>query len=97
MLPYKQGDASARADADEAAQVPESGKIYSFNEGNYGSWAPHLQQYMDSLKVADKWDGKPYSARCGPQPCSVQTGAASATGRGGTPPQRSADDGTDQR
>lgn len=46
--------------------MPESGKIYSFNEGNYGSWAPHLQEYMDSLKVADKWDGKPYSARCRP-------------------------------
>lgn len=45
------------------AQVPESGKIYSFNEGNYGSWAPHLQEYMDSLKVAEKWGGKPYSAR----------------------------------
>ena len=45
------------------AQVPESGKIYSFNEGNYGSWAPHLQEYMNSLKDADKWGGKPYSAR----------------------------------
>ena len=49
--------------------MPESGKIYSFNEGNYGSWAPHLQEYMMSLKDADKWDGKPYSARCTSQPC----------------------------
>ena len=62
--------------------MPESGKIYSFNEGNYGSWAPHLQEYMDSLKDADKWDGKPYSARCGSQPRSVQTGAASAMAMG---------------
>ena len=51
--------------------MPESGKIYSFNEGNYGSWAPHLKEYMDSLKDADKWDGKPYSARCTSQPRSV--------------------------
>ena len=51
--------------------MPESGKIYSFNEGNYGSWAPHLKEYMDSLKDADKWDGKPYSARCASQPCFV--------------------------
>ena len=48
-------------------QVPDKGKIYSFNEGNYGSWAPHLKEYIDSLKDADKWDGKPYSSRCGPQ------------------------------
>ena len=44
-------------------QVPESGKIYSFNEGNYGSWAPHLKEYIDSLKDASKWEGKPYSSR----------------------------------
>ena len=44
-------------------QVPDKGKIYSFNEGNYGSWAPHLREYIDSLKDADKWDGKPYSSR----------------------------------
>ncbi len=43
--------------------MPESGKIYSFNEGNYGGWAAHLQAYMDSLKDASKWGGKPYSAR----------------------------------
>jgi len=38
-------------------------KIYSFNEGNYQGWSPELQQYMDSLKDADKWGGKPYSSR----------------------------------
>lgn len=26
-------------------------------------WSPGLQQYMDSLKDADKWGGKPYSSR----------------------------------
>lgn len=45
-------------------QVPESGKIYAFNEGNYGAWAPHLKEYIDSLKDDSKWGGKPYSARC---------------------------------
>ncbi|CAL5218421.1 g98 [Coccomyxa viridis] len=44
-------------------KVPDKGKIYSFNEGNYGSWAPHLQDYINSLKDASKWDGKPYSSR----------------------------------
>lgn len=44
-------------------QVPESGKIYAFNEGNYGGWEKGLQDYMMSLKDADKHGGKPYSAR----------------------------------
>ena len=32
-------------------KIPESGKIYSFNEGNYAMWSPGLKKYMDSLKV----------------------------------------------
>lgn len=44
-------------------QVPESGKIYAFNEGNYAGWEQGLQDYMMSLKDADKHGGKPYSAR----------------------------------
>ena len=32
-------------------KIPESGKIYSFNEGNYANWNQGLQKYMDSLKV----------------------------------------------
>jgi fructose-1,6-bisphosphatase I len=44
-------------------QIPDKGPIYSFNEGNYGSWAPELQQYMDSLKGTDNPAGKPYSSR----------------------------------
>jgi|APGre2960657444_1045066.scaffolds.fasta_scaffold01941_4 fructose-1,6-bisphosphatase I len=35
----------------ENIKIPESGKIYSFNEGNYAMWAPGLKKYMDSLKV----------------------------------------------
>ena len=44
-------------------KIPEVGKIYSFNEGNYQGWTPELQSYIDSLKDGDKWGGKPYSSR----------------------------------
>ncbi len=44
-------------------KIPEEGKIYAFNEGNYQGWTPELRAYIDSLKDADKWGGKPYSAR----------------------------------
>ncbi|KAK9825883.1 hypothetical protein WJX81_000895 [Elliptochloris bilobata] len=44
-------------------KVPEEGKIYAFNEGNYEGWETGLRDYMDSLKNASKWGGKPYSAR----------------------------------
>jgi len=48
----------------ENIKIPASGKIYSFNEGNYAMWTPGLKKYMDSLKVGgEKADGKPYSAR----------------------------------
>ena len=52
-----------RLTASMGLQVPESGKIYSFNEGNYMGWEQGLQDYMMSLKDADKHGGKPYSAR----------------------------------
>jgi fructose-1,6-bisphosphatase I len=41
-------------------QIPKSGKIYSFNEGNYELWDDKLKSYVDSLKNPDP---KPYSAR----------------------------------
>eukprot|EP00877_Chromochloris_zofingiensis_P014653 jgi/Chrzof1/9441/Cz04g03070.t1_FBP2[v5.2] len=44
-------------------KIPDAGKIYSFNEGNYELWDDSVKQYMDSLKDPSKWDGKPYSAR----------------------------------
>ncbi|KXZ52918.1 hypothetical protein GPECTOR_8g296 [Gonium pectorale] len=44
-------------------QIPEAGKIYSFNEGNYALWDDSVKAYMDSLKDPSKWGGKPYSAR----------------------------------
>jgi fructose-1,6-bisphosphatase I len=45
-------------------KIPDKGKIYSFNEGNYAMWTEGLKKYMDSLKVGGAAkDGKPYSAR----------------------------------
>jgi fructose-1,6-bisphosphatase I len=44
-------------------QVPEVGKIYSMNEGNYSMWDAETKAYTDSLKDPSKWGGKPYSAR----------------------------------
>jgi fructose-1,6-bisphosphatase I len=44
-------------------KVPDKGMIYSFNEGNYAGWSEGLRKYMDSLKDASKWGGKPYSSR----------------------------------
>eukprot|EP01025_Chloroclados_australasicus_P027762 TRINITY_DN27479_c0_g1_i2.p2 TRINITY_DN27479_c0_g1~~TRINITY_DN27479_c0_g1_i2.p2 ORF type:complete len:278 (-),score=35.25 TRINITY_DN27479_c0_g1_i2:150-983(-) len=44
-------------------KVPEEGKIYSFNEGNYQLWSDEVKAYIDSLKQPEKWGGKPYSAR----------------------------------
>eukprot|EP00270_Netrium_digitus_P001176 TRINITY_DN11273_c0_g1_i1.p1 TRINITY_DN11273_c0_g1~~TRINITY_DN11273_c0_g1_i1.p1 ORF type:complete len:422 (+),score=129.50 TRINITY_DN11273_c0_g1_i1:77-1342(+) len=42
-------------------QIPQKGKIYSFNEGNYELWNDNLKAYMSDLKDASS--GKPYSAR----------------------------------
>lgn len=44
-------------------KIPESGKIYSFNEGNMDLWDSGIQDYIKSLKCPEKWAGKPYSAR----------------------------------
>ncbi|KAG8074389.1 hypothetical protein GUJ93_ZPchr0006g42380 [Zizania palustris] len=46
----------------EKVQIPKSGKIYAFNEGNYALWDDKLKSYMDSLKEPGP-SGKPYSAR----------------------------------
>ncbi|EFJ05835.1 hypothetical protein SELMODRAFT_272310 [Selaginella moellendorffii] len=43
-------------------KIPDKGKIYAFNEGNYALWDPNLQSYINSLKDPGP-AGKPYSAR----------------------------------
>lgn len=48
----------------ERITVPESGKIYSMNEGKYGEWEEGVQKYADSLKTGGPERGsKAYSAR----------------------------------
>ncbi|PIA54500.1 hypothetical protein AQUCO_00900802v1 [Aquilegia coerulea] len=46
----------------ENIQIPKSGKIYSFNEGNYQLWDDKLKKYIDDLKDPGP-SGKPYSSR----------------------------------
>lgn len=44
-------------------RIPEKGKLYAANEGNYPKWTAGMRQYIDYLKVADKPTGRPYSGR----------------------------------
>jgi fructose-1,6-bisphosphatase I len=47
----------------EQIRIPEKGKVYAVNEGNYLKWPAGTRKYMDSLKVNDKASGRPYSGR----------------------------------
>jgi fructose-1,6-bisphosphatase I len=47
----------------EQIRIPDRGKVYATNEGNYHKWTPGMQQYADYLKVPDKATGRPYSGR----------------------------------
>ncbi|HSA62677.1 MAG TPA: class 1 fructose-bisphosphatase [Nitrospiraceae bacterium] len=47
----------------EQIRIPERGKVYAVNEGNYLKWPAGTRKYMDSLKVNDKASGRPYSGR----------------------------------
>ncbi len=44
-------------------RIPEKGKIYSINEGNYPYWTTGVRKYIDFLKEKDKESGRPYSGR----------------------------------
>jgi fructose-1,6-bisphosphatase I len=44
-------------------RIPEKGKIYSINEGNYPYWTTGVRKYIDYLKEKDKESGRPYSGR----------------------------------
>ncbi|XVF08218.1 hypothetical protein REPUB_Repub06bG0207400 [Reevesia pubescens] len=46
----------------ENIQIPKTGKIYAFNQGNYQLWDDKLKKYIDDLKDPGP-SGKPYSAR----------------------------------
>ncbi|KAG6433840.1 hypothetical protein SASPL_105458 [Salvia splendens] len=46
----------------ENIKIPNAGRIYSFNEGNYDLFDAKLQKYLDDLRKP--WpNGKPYSGR----------------------------------
>jgi fructose-1,6-bisphosphatase I len=47
----------------EQIRIPEKGKVYAANEGNYHKWPAGTKKYIDSLKVSDKTTGRPYSGR----------------------------------
>lgn len=47
----------------ENIQIPQEGKTYSANEGNYKHWTPEMQKYIDHLKGVGPDDGDPYSYR----------------------------------
>ena len=44
-------------------KIPEKGKIYSFNEGNYNLWNDDLRAYIEHVKDPAAHNGKPYSGR----------------------------------
>jgi fructose-1,6-bisphosphatase I len=47
----------------ENIQIPEKGKIYSVNEGNYQYWDEKTRALVDYFKTKDKTTGRPYSSR----------------------------------
>jgi len=47
----------------ENIKIPERGKIYSVNEGNYNYWDENVRRYVDYLKKPDVADGRPYTSR----------------------------------
>ena len=47
----------------ERITIPDRGKVYAVNEGNYHKWTAGVRKYVDSLKVSDKPTGRPYSSR----------------------------------
>ncbi len=48
----------------EPIRIPEKGKIYSVNEGNYKHWTENgIRKYIDWLKEKDEESKRPYSMR----------------------------------
>jgi fructose-1,6-bisphosphatase I len=44
-------------------RIPDRGKTYSVNEGNYFKWNEGVKRYVDYLKEEDASTGRPYSMR----------------------------------
>ncbi len=47
----------------EQIHIPDRGKIYAVNEGNYHQWPEGTKKYFDYLKMKDSATGRPYSGR----------------------------------
>lgn len=47
----------------ERIRIPDRGKVYASNEGNFHKWTPGMQKYVEYLKTSDKATGRPYSGR----------------------------------
>ncbi|UCF55845.1 MAG: class 1 fructose-bisphosphatase [Deltaproteobacteria bacterium] len=47
----------------ENIRIPEKGKIYSLNEGNYQYWDEKTRAMVDYFKTKDKATGRPYTSR----------------------------------
>ena len=44
-------------------RIPERGKMYSTNEGNYCRWDDRIKRYLELLKSESKEVGGPYAGR----------------------------------
>ena len=44
-------------------RIPERGRIYSVNEGNYPYWSEGVRKYVNHIKERDPDSGRPYKAR----------------------------------
>ena len=47
----------------ENIRIPERGKTYSINEGNYASWTDEVKRWNSWIKEESKDDGRPYGCR----------------------------------
>lgn len=47
----------------ENIRIPERGKTYSINEGNYGAWTDEVKRWNSWIKEEDKESGRPYGCR----------------------------------
>lgn len=47
----------------ENIRIPDKGKIFSVNDGNYQYWDENTQALVDYFKAKDKVTGRPYTAR----------------------------------
>jgi fructose-1,6-bisphosphatase I len=47
----------------ENIKIPDKGKTYSINEGNFALWTEPVKRWASWIKESDKATGRPYGAR----------------------------------